>query len=45
MAKYIEDVNSQECIDYLSTDKILYMSISYDYNDLAWKSKPCVVKK
>ena len=45
MAKYIDDNIHHECIDYLSTDQILYMSIAYGYNDETWKSQASVVKK
>ena len=45
MAEYLHDEDKYECIDYLSTDKILYMSISHDYNDQGWGSKAAKVKK
>ena len=38
MEEYLHDEEKYECIDYLSTEKILYMSISYDYNDQGWGS-------
>ena len=45
MEEYLHDVDKFECVDYLSTDKILYMSISHDYNDQNWGTRAAAVKK
>ena len=46
MDLYKNDTTNHECRDYLSTDKILYMNILKDYNDLEWKIEaPNVLKQ
>ena len=45
MAEYKDDFVLHECIDYVSTDKMLYMSITYDYNDLEWKNTSELILK